>query len=91
MSVLLILTFKIYFPCLLKYILHQRFVFNLFISESALPALNKEVKQSMKVSYAEGTFKSLRIQWESFLLFCLFYQLNPFPLMLRPCACMLNF
>ena len=80
MSVLLILTFKIYFPCLLKCILHERFVFSLFISEStALTALNKEVKQSMKVAYAEGTLKDLRIQWESFLLFCLFYQLYPFP------------
>ena len=33
----------------------------------------------MKVAYAEGTFKNLRIQWESFLLFCFYYKLNPFP------------
>ena len=42
-------------------------------------ALNKEVKRTMKVAYAEGTFRNLRIQWESFLLFCYKYNLNPFP------------
>ena len=41
--------------------------------------LNKEVKQSKKVAYAKGTFKNPRIQWESFLLFCFYYKLNPFP------------
>ena len=41
--------------------------------------LSKEVKQSMKVAYAEGIFKNLRIQWESFLLFSFYYKLNPFP------------
>ena len=51
----------------------------LSISVSELIVLNKEVKQSMKVAYAEGTFKNLRIQWESFLLFCFYYKLNPFP------------
>ena len=49
------------------------------ISESQLRSLNREVKQSMKSAYAEGTYKNLRIQWESFLLFCEYYKLEPFP------------
>ena len=54
--------------------------FSLFyvFSESEFIALNKEVKRTMKVAYAEGTFRNLRIQWESFLLFCYKYNLNPF-------------
>ena len=48
------------------------------ISESQLRSLNREVKQSMKSANAEGTYKNLRIQWESFLLFC-DYKLEPFP------------
>ena len=43
----------------------------LFISESELIALNKEVKRSMKVAYAEGTFRNLRVQWESFFIILL--------------------
>lgn len=33
----------------------------------------------MKVAYAEGTFKNLKVQWESYLIFCYFYKLQPFP------------
>ena len=55
----------------------------LFISESELIALNKEVKRSMKGAYADGTFRNLRIQWESFLSFCFKYKLNHFPVDVR--------
>lgn len=48
----------------------MRMLLFLFVSETELITLNKEVKQSMKVAYAEGTFKNLRIQWGSYLLFC---------------------
>ena len=37
----------------------------------------------MKVAYAEGTFKNLRIQWESFLLFCFYFKLNPLPVQVK--------
>ena len=33
----------------------------------------------MKSAYAEGTYKNLRIQLESFLLFSEYYKLEPFP------------
>ena len=64
----------------------------LFISESEL--MNKDVKRSMEVAYADGTFRNLRIQWESFLLFCFKYKCNPFPVDVRTLclyACMHNF
>ena len=41
--------------------------------------MNKEVKRTMKFAYAEGTFRNLRMQWDSFLLFCYKFKLNPFP------------
>ena len=37
-----------------------------FISDIQLCSLNRQVKQSMKLAYAEGTYKNLRIQWECF-------------------------
>ena len=48
-----------------------------FFRLAALTDLNIEVKQTMKRAYAEGTFKNLRIQWESLLLFCFYFKLKP--------------
>ena len=52
-------------------------------SDSALTDLNIEVKQTMKRAYAEGTFKNLRIQWESFLRFCFYFKLKPLPVQVK--------
>ncbi|XP_053382001.1 uncharacterized protein LOC128549391 [Mercenaria mercenaria] len=43
----------------------------------------KELKQDLKVSnlsaYASGSRKNLKIQWESFILFCLYFHLQYLP------------
>ena len=49
------------------------------ISESVYQQLQKETKQSMKNAYAEGTFKNLRTQIETFLIFCEYFKLSPLP------------
>ena len=68
------------FPLNRAYTSKQVFCFRFYIfSESELIALNKEVKRTMKFAYAERTFRNLRMQWESFLLFCYKFKLNPFP------------
>ena len=33
----------------------------------------------MKCAYADSTFKNLHIQWETFLMFCYYYKLEPLP------------
>ena len=70
------------FPLYYTIVTVYAFLFYL-ISESQLCSLNREVKLSMKSAYAEGTYKNLRIQWESFLMFCEYYNLNSFPVNVR--------
>lgn len=41
--------------------------------------LKKDLNTSRKNAYAAGTAKNLRIQWESFLLFCIHFQLCYIP------------
>lgn len=41
--------------------------------------LKDDLKFSRKSGFAVGTTKNLRIQWESFLLFCFFFGFNPLP------------
>ena len=38
-----------------------------------------ELKTSRKKAYAEGTAKNLKIQWESFLLFCFYFSFSYLP------------
>lgn len=37
------------------------------------------MKQTMKSAYAEGTFRNLHTQWETFFMFCEYFKLEPFP------------
>lgn len=41
--------------------------------------LHTEMKNSMKNAYAEGSFKNLHTQWETFFMFCGYFKLDPFP------------
>lgn len=41
--------------------------------------LKKDLQQSNKAGYAEGTRKNLKIQWESYLLFCVHFNLVTLP------------
>lgn len=49
------------------------------ISELQLDKLKRDLKNSRKHAYAEGTYKNLQIQWESFLLFCIHFGLCYLP------------
>lgn len=42
-------------------------------------SLRQELKASRSSAYAEGTKKNLKIQWESFLLFCIYFELTYLP------------
>lgn len=50
-----------------------------FVSETDLHLLHREVKESIKSAYAVGTFKNLRVQWQTFITFCYYYKLQPLP------------
>ena len=45
----------------------------------SLEILQKEVRNSVKAVFAEGTFKNLRGQWRAYFLFYDFYGLKPIP------------
>lgn len=46
---------------------------NFSISETHLQVLKEDLKKSNKAAFAAGTRRNLRIQWESFLLFCHYF------------------
>lgn len=37
--------------------------------------LRQDLTKSLKSAFADGTNQNLRIQWESFILFCLYFKL----------------
>jgi hypothetical protein len=41
--------------------------------------LRRELRQSKRAAYASGTRKNLKVQWETFLLFCTHFQLQALP------------
>jgi hypothetical protein len=41
--------------------------------------LRRELGQSKRAAYAQGTRKNLRTQWETYLLFCTYFELKPLP------------
>ena len=50
-----------------------------FFSEQELYSLKQDLKSSNKAAYAVGSRRNLRIQWESFLLFCFYFKLAFLP------------
>ena len=44
-----------------------------FFSDCQLHNLRQDLKTSTKSAYAEGSRRNLKIQWESFLLFCTYF------------------
>lgn len=48
-------------------------------TDSQLHKLRRDLDRSNKAAYAEGTRKNLRIQWESYLLFCNYFSLVSLP------------
>lgn len=51
----------------------------LSLAEMSLMNLKKDVKQSMKAAFAEGTTRNLEVQWKAYFLFCEFYGLKALP------------
>ena len=48
-------------------------------SDNHLDKLKRDLIQSNKAAYAEGTRKNLQVQWESYLLFCTYFQFVSLP------------
>ena len=44
-----------------------------------MSSLKKDLNISRRSAYAQGTVKNLRIQWESYLLFCIYFGLSNLP------------
>ena len=53
-------------------------VVNLF-SDDQLRKLKRDLDHSNKAAYADGTRKNLRVQWESYLLFCAYFNFVSIP------------
>lgn len=51
----------------------------LCLSDRELGGLRKELKRSKRAAFAEGTSKNLKVQWESYLLFCKYFHFKPLP------------
>lgn len=52
----------------------------LFIfTDRELKKLRKELGVSKRAAFAEGTSKNLKVQWETYLLFCTYFNFRPFP------------
>ena len=56
---------------------HGRILF--IVSDLQMPSLKKDLSISRRSAYAEGTVKNLKIQWESYLSFCLYFGLTYLP------------
>ena len=51
----------------------------IFISDGQLHILRQDLKTSTKAEYAEGSRRNLKVQWESFLLFCTYFSFISLP------------
>lgn len=52
---------------------------NYFFSDLQLQNLERDLDRSNKAAYAEGTRKNFKVQWESYLLFCTYFNLVSLP------------
>ena len=48
-------------------------------SDDHLPKLRRDLDHSNKAAYADGTRKKIRVQWESYLLFCAYFSFVTLP------------
>ena len=51
----------------------------IFASDEQLRNLREELKTSTKAAYAEGSRRNLKVQWESFLMFCTYFSFSSLP------------
>lgn len=49
------------------------------LSECQLFSLKEDLKNSNKAAYAPGSRRNLKLQWESFLLFCNYFKFTHLP------------
>ena len=50
-----------------------------FVSDAQMRSLKKDLKDSRSSAYAEGTKQNMKIQWESFLMFCIYFGFKYLP------------
>ena len=50
-----------------------------FISEKQMQFLKQDLSTSRRHAYTTGTTKNLKIQWESYLMFCIYFGLSYLP------------
>lgn len=50
-----------------------------FILDVQLVQLKKDTELCKKSAFAEGTYKNLKVQFTSYLLFCTYFNIKPFP------------
>ena len=51
----------------------------IFVSEKQLHRLKKDLSSTRRQAYAEGTHKNLKIQWKTYLMFCIHFGLKYLP------------
>lgn len=51
----------------------------MFFPEKQLHRLKKDLSSTRRKAYAESTNKNLKIQWETFLMFCIYFKLTFLP------------
>lgn len=51
----------------------------IIFSEKQLHRLKGDLNSTRRQAYAEGTHKNLKIQWETYLLFCIYFRLTYLP------------
>ena len=49
------------------------------ISELDLEALKRDLKKTKRAAFGDGTNKNLKLQWKSFVLFCIHFNQTPIP------------
>lgn len=52
-----------------------------------LKTLQREMAQSKRAAFANGTTKNFLLQWKSFFIFCLYFSMNPLPASVE-CMCL---
>ena len=51
----------------------------LLLERSALAALRKDLRNTVRSAYSVGTFVNLKTQFKAYLLFCWYFRLTPAP------------
>ena len=70
--------FNVGSPCG-KHVLSTLFFMTAYVTSLQLTSEKRDLQVSKQAAYAVGTRQNLRIQWESFLTFCIYFGFNALP------------